>query len=415
MSEIKKIKGNITYKLRGDTANNWESLNPILAVREPGLVLDENGKTVAFKIGDGVTPWNDLESHNIDGNGTGSIDPAILQKKLELWQPNTEYKVGDVVVAQTVLGNGLANVILTCIENHTSSNSSDYMEFISKWTLTPINSYQAINDASGNDIVETYATRTYVANTINSAIDKTYSASVNKKSHKAQSGIAVDAAITDGLKTIKTDIDSLKSQMSGKLSRRIVEILPDADQSISNTIYMLKNNSNNTDNIYDEYLPITTKNEPIEFNQINIAKILELSTGYDISENVDLMIEDTTFYIYYGDKTEIWIDCLEVDYLIILDTTILDQSTIDILNDIMNWSGDYNKYPSISFSNYSNSQLGNLTFNTNKRVYELIGSTAVDLSNYYTKDEIDATIGSIETALDNIISLQNSLIGGGSV
>ena len=43
------------------------------------------------------------------------------------------------------------------------------------------------------------------------------------------------------------------------------------------------------------------------------------------------------------------------------------------------------------------------------------GGGSVDLSNYYTKDEIDNQIGDIETALDNIIAIQNSLIGGGNV
>jgi hypothetical protein len=43
-----------------------------------------------------------------------------------------------------------------------------------------------------------------------------------------------------------------------------------------------------------------------------------------------------------------------------------------------------------------------------------IGDTGVtvDLSNYYTKSEIDSQIGDIETALDTIIEIQNSLIGG---
>jgi S-adenosylhomocysteine hydrolase len=39
----------------------------------------------------------------------------------------------------------------------------------------------------------------------------------------------------------------------------------------------------------------------------------------------------------------------------------------------------------------------------------------VDLSNYYTKEEIDNKVGDIETALDNIIAIQENLIGGGSV
>ena len=37
---------------------------------------------------------------------------------------------------------------------------------------------------------------------------------------------------------------------------------------------------------------------------------------------------------------------------------------------------------------------------------------SVDLSNYYTKPEIDSQFGDIETALDNIIIIQNELIGG---
>lgn len=38
-----------------------------------------------------------------------------------------------------------------------------------------------------------------------------------------------------------------------------------------------------------------------------------------------------------------------------------------------------------------------------------------DMSNYYTKTEIDSMLGDIDAALDGIISMQNSYIGGGSV
>lgn len=37
-----------------------------------------------------------------------------------------------------------------------------------------------------------------------------------------------------------------------------------------------------------------------------------------------------------------------------------------------------------------------------------------DLSDYYTKKETDNKIGNIETALDGIIAIQNTLIGGDS-
>jgi hypothetical protein len=46
-----------TFKLRRGTAEAWERNNPILAYGEPGFDKDNYG----IKIGDGVTPWNDLE------------------------------------------------------------------------------------------------------------------------------------------------------------------------------------------------------------------------------------------------------------------------------------------------------------------------------------------------------------------
>ena len=46
----------VTIKLRGDTAANWTSNNPVLALREPGVETD----TAKIKIGDGVTAWASL-------------------------------------------------------------------------------------------------------------------------------------------------------------------------------------------------------------------------------------------------------------------------------------------------------------------------------------------------------------------
>jgi hypothetical protein len=47
--------------------------------------------------------------------------------------------------------------------------------------------------------------------------------------------------------------------------------------------------------------------------------------------------------------------------------------------------------------------------------FENLVTPDIDLSNYYTKPEIDQKIGNIETALDNIIAIQNELIGGEGV
>ena len=54
---------NTTFRLKRGTAARWAEVNPILDQGEPGFVYDEN----RLKIGDGVTPWNDLPY--INGKG----------------------------------------------------------------------------------------------------------------------------------------------------------------------------------------------------------------------------------------------------------------------------------------------------------------------------------------------------------
>lgn len=46
----------VTIQLRGDSAANWATANPILAEREIGINTDNN----TYKIGDGVTAWSSL-------------------------------------------------------------------------------------------------------------------------------------------------------------------------------------------------------------------------------------------------------------------------------------------------------------------------------------------------------------------
>lgn len=48
------------FGFREDTLENWEAKNPVLEKGEPGVVRDgQNGEWL--KIGDGVTPWNELD------------------------------------------------------------------------------------------------------------------------------------------------------------------------------------------------------------------------------------------------------------------------------------------------------------------------------------------------------------------
>ncbi len=56
-------------QLRHDTATNWTTANPILAEGEAGFETDTN----KFKIGDGVTNWNNLAYQSGSGGGGGDL------------------------------------------------------------------------------------------------------------------------------------------------------------------------------------------------------------------------------------------------------------------------------------------------------------------------------------------------------
>lgn len=69
----------VQIQLRNDTAANWTSTNPTLAVGEMGVETD----TDLFKLGDGTTAWTSLGYGGVQGtagtngtNGTNGTDGA---------------------------------------------------------------------------------------------------------------------------------------------------------------------------------------------------------------------------------------------------------------------------------------------------------------------------------------------------
>ena len=97
---------NARFTVRNDSAEKWESSNPILLKGEIGLENDTN----QFKFGDGATPWNELkhvtlplnpetpvvESLKINGellkkNEDGSIElPLASAARYGLVKPDNE-------------------------------------------------------------------------------------------------------------------------------------------------------------------------------------------------------------------------------------------------------------------------------------------------------------------------------------
>ena len=113
---------NTTFKLKRGTAARWAEVNPILEQGEPGFVYDSN----RLKIGDGITPWNDLPyidgktevaNFEISSEFPAVGDPNIIYKaanELSLYQYNAEAQLyekisdGKSIDNITIINGGVA-------------------------------------------------------------------------------------------------------------------------------------------------------------------------------------------------------------------------------------------------------------------------------------------------------------------
>ena len=118
MAEVIKT----TFQLRRGNASVWEKNNPVLYRGEPGFVIDEN----RLKIGDGITPWNELEyigEDNVFNAKTRYEFPSIgrenviykAEEEKCLYQWNTtslkyEALIGESIHEITIIHGGNANV-----------------------------------------------------------------------------------------------------------------------------------------------------------------------------------------------------------------------------------------------------------------------------------------------------------------
>ena len=106
MAEILKT----TFLLRRGQSAAWEKNNPILQAGEPGWAID----TYVLKIGDGVTPWNDLRPVSGEYHTEEQID-LVLQEAKERFVAQ-KYDISSI--PEGVLVNYSENEIrIMCPEN----------------------------------------------------------------------------------------------------------------------------------------------------------------------------------------------------------------------------------------------------------------------------------------------------------
>ena len=93
---------------------------------------------------------------------TPSLDGVI-----QYWQPNTEYKVGDVCLAGCMVDDWPVHAICACIEEHTSDYDNAPTNFEQKvWNKVYVSAGQSYEDVLGNVIHTTYATKEEIVGTL---------------------------------------------------------------------------------------------------------------------------------------------------------------------------------------------------------------------------------------------------------
>ena len=91
------------------------------------------------------------------GNLKGTALYLTPDNSITVWQPNTKYEVGDVVIATWENEDKEETVIAKCNEVHTSSASfTNDLVVSAVWDMKSINAY---GDEYGRNIYNTYATK----------------------------------------------------------------------------------------------------------------------------------------------------------------------------------------------------------------------------------------------------------------
>lgn len=167
---------------------------------------------------------------------------------LTVWQPNTEYQVGDVVIAKfeeymdlqdqndyNIVPN--RTVIAKCVEQHTSQNIFSLYYVVdgrNKLTWEILQETYAYYDALGRRIHNTYVTKDYV-----------------------------------------------DSHLSGGITRVITDTLP--SEPSENVIYMIPSQNSTENNVYDEYMFFDDNGmlmpEIIGSTAVDLSEYLPLSGG----------------------------------------------------------------------------------------------------------------------------------------
>ena len=295
---------------------------------------------------------------------SGIAVAEAIQPKIEWFKPNTIYKVGDIVVGDWYeeIGGPLYyyTVIAVCIKECMSDSSAGIINLSTdksywevKFKFQSLISDKAVKDYDGNIIHTTYATKEET-----SALD-----------------------------------NKINSLSSAGLKREVVDVLPDIAEADLNTVYMVGPNSDGT---YEEKMVVKTKIGGIVMTDVPVKSLLMNNNDYT-GERLGCICENAISKGYFENTDgSVTIKFYDTNYGQNINITFADYP-IDIMGRVVTENDNY-KF----VIGYDGTQLNYICIYEHVRKWELIGSTSVDLTNYVTKEEMQNSMGDIETALDKL-------------
>lgn len=221
----------------------------------------------------------------------------------------------------------------------------------------------------------------------------------------------------------ETDIIALQTAVSGALKREIVQTLPTEDISTT-TIYMIRNSQSSGTNIYDEYMYINSQWELIG------TSATDFSNYYTKNETDNLLsgkVDNSTLGSYYT-KTEsdnlLSAKANQTDLTALSGRVTQTETDITALQTAV--SGALKReivqtLPTQDISTTTIYMIRNTTTSGDNiydeymyinNLWELIGTSATDFSNYYTKTEIDTLLSGKADDNSVVHTSGNETVGG---
>lgn len=292
-----------TFQLRRGLLEVWERNNPILAKGEPSFVLDKN----ALKIGDGVTPWKDLE---YIGLSQEDLAKAIEDYFKENPGSGTGADGRGIVSIIKTEGNSAPGTIDTYTITYTDYTTSTFTVYNGKDGRNGepgpagrgISSISRTSGDGAPGCTDTY-TISYTDNTVSTFTvynGKDGSAAdiprleqlISEKASTAYVNEELDKKANSNDVYSKREVETYVSQQiagAEHLKRLVVKHLPDISVAQTNTIYMVKKYGDSLvswgKNIYEEYMVIEGEWELLGNSQVDL-------TDYAKTEYVDNKTKD---------------------------------------------------------------------------------------------------------------------------